>query len=113
MRGGAFLNGKEGRVGFRKRDTTSRFLRYPPQTGEMTPSLVPSGAYESRWRNAYKEQKENINTIFPIHLRFYQKAKNQRHDYMKHLYQYLRLFLWRILDAIDRKLGPGPGDHRP
>ena len=31
---------------------------------------------------------------------------------MKHLYQYLRLLLWRILDAIDRKLGPGPGDHR-
>lgn len=32
--------------------------------------------------------------------------------YMKHLYQYLRLLLWRILDAIDHKLGPGPGDHR-
>ena len=24
-----------------------------------------------------------------------------------------RLLLWRILDAIDRELGPGPGDHRP
>ena len=23
-----------------------------------------------------------------------------------------RLLLWRILDAIDHKLGPGPGDHR-
>lgn len=33
-------------------------------------------------------------------------------NYMKHFYQYLRLLLWRVLDAIDRKLGPGPGDHR-
>ena len=23
----------------------------------------------------------------------------------------IRLLLWRILDAIDRKLGPGSGDH--
>lgn len=26
-------------------DTTSRFLRYPPQTGEMAPSRVPSAAF--------------------------------------------------------------------
>ena len=56
-----------------------------------------------------KELNEDVNTIFPFHLRFIQKAMNH---YMKHLYQYLRLLLWRILDAIDRKLGPGPSDHR-
>ena len=56
-----------------------------------------------------KELNEDVNTIFPIHLRFIQKAMNH---YMKHFYQDLRLLLWRILDAIDHKLGPGPGDHR-
>ena len=56
-------------------------------------------------------KKQIYNIFHPF--AFYQKAMNKRHDYMKHLYQYLRLFLWRILDAIDRKLGPGPGDHRP
>ena len=60
-----------------------------------------------------KEGRDDFrNAIFSIHLRFYLKAKNQRHVYMKHLYQYLRLLIWQILDAIDRKLGPGPGDHR-
>ena len=34
------------------RDTILRFPRYPPQTGEMAPSRVPSEACESRWHNA-------------------------------------------------------------
>ena len=64
---------------------------------------------DSKTHIIMKELNEDVNTIFPFHLRFIQKAMNH---YMKHLYQYLRLLLWRILDAIDRKLGPGPGDHR-
>lgn len=34
---------------------------------------------------------------------------------LRHIHNIIKQFqflLWRILDAIDRKLGPGPGDHR-
>lgn len=33
--------------------------------------------------------------------------------YIHSITKLFRLLLWRFLDAIDRKLGPGPGDHRP
>ena len=79
----------------------------------MAPNPIPSATFENRWHNANKEQVKNAYTIFPSHLRSYQKSiELQDMINMKHLYQYLRLLLWRILDAIDRKLGPGPGDHR-
>ena len=60
-----------------------------------------------------KNRKRMSIQYFPFICVFIKKQRTIRHDYMKHLYQYLRLLLWRILDAIDRKLGPGPGDHRP
>ena len=56
-----------------RKDTILPSLRFPPQTGEMAPSRVPSRACENRWHNAYKEQEENDNTIFSIHLRFIKK----------------------------------------
>lgn len=31
---------------------------------------------------------------------------------LQHIHNKFRLLFWRILDYIDRKLGPGPGDHR-
>ncbi len=33
--------------------------------------------------------------------------------YIHSITKLFRLLLWRFLDDIDRKLGPGPGDHRP
>ena len=41
-----------------RKDTILPSLRYPPQTGEMAPSRVPSRACENLCHNAYKEQEE-------------------------------------------------------
>ena len=40
------------------------------------------------------------------------KTENMNIRHIRYYYFKIRLMLWRILDAIDRKLGPGPGDHR-
>lgn len=31
---------------------------------------------------------------------------------IKYYLRKLQRLVWQILDAIDQKLGPGPGDHR-
>lgn len=67
-------------------------------------------------KNIFKVQKKyhlfRYAINFHFHVSIILKSRNMRLRHIHSLIKLFRLLLWRILDAIDRKLGPGPGDHR-